>query len=85
MVQIIVLKISVDSIEHVERIWLEQLEKLCSRKEIHVVYRSFIQKLISYQPFEQLDAITERALNRYINLRMQCKISASIKDIAFLL
>ena len=47
--QIIILNIPVVSINSVERLWLEELENLRSRKEIYITYRSFIKQLIDFQ------------------------------------
>ncbi|CAG8589516.1 1858_t:CDS:2, partial [Paraglomus occultum] len=80
MRQIIILNIPVESIQSVQRLWLEELNNLCLRKEIHLAYRAFARRLIDFQPFEQLKE-TETILNRYIRLRLQSQVSDAFKAI----
>ncbi|RUO96788.1 hypothetical protein BC936DRAFT_141446, partial [Jimgerdemannia flammicorona] len=63
--QIVILNIPVDSVQGVERLWLELLEEICSRKDIP-------------SPFEQLKD-TEATLSHYIHLRLRSRVKASVK------
>jgi len=45
-----------------QRLWLEELNKLCLRKKIHLTYRAFARRLIDFQnifsTFPALPAVT---------------------------
>ncbi|CAG8518740.1 13619_t:CDS:10 [Funneliformis mosseae] len=81
VLQVILLKIPVNSVGDIEQAWIDSLNLLGSRKDIDIFYRSFIKRLIDYQPFEKLDSSTEFVLSRYLSSQMQLRLGSTIKDI----
>nr|CAG8651698.1 15474_t:CDS:2 [Entrophospora candida] len=62
VLQVILLKIPVNSVGDVEQAWIDSLKSLAPRKDMDKKYRCFIKKLIDYQTFEKLDSGTEFVL-----------------------
>ncbi|RUS34620.1 hypothetical protein BC938DRAFT_479470 [Jimgerdemannia flammicorona] len=79
--QIIIQKIPVESVGDVERLWLDLLDDLSSRKEISRGYRSIIKRLREYQPLEQLESATERAIQSYVSQSIRYRIDTVATDI----